>query len=444
MRFLEWARCCIAPQESGLPQSTKQLGFVLAKDRSAAQIAAQCHIPTVTANVEVQELKGQEVDSTSQIRDEKDKAERLPAPDAASASATESESDHKAPASLAATEDTLRVDAKRIDNVLNLVGELIIGKSMLQQILVEFTRRYPKDPLRGRLADSLAFQSRILNDLQHSVMKVRMMPVEQLFRRFPRIVRDISRQCGKQAELAVSGEDTDLDRSLLDTIAEPLTHLIRNAVSHGLETADERVRAGKPACGTVGLKAYHQGNQVIIEVSDDGRGIDLQRVKAKAIEQQLLAMEQSLALSETEILALVFRPGFSTAQRDQRNFRAWGRVGYRSSSVLQRLKGAVEIVNRPGHGHHLSPETSPHPGHHQDALLFRVEKRLYAIPLNAVDEIARARESDLHHVDEREVMQLRGQALQLVRLGRVRTGDSKHPRAKFSSWSSPRATANWD
>ena len=127
----------------------------------------------------------------------------------------------------------LRVEAGRIDNVLNLVGELIIGKSMLQQALSEFATRYPKELLRGKFADAMAFQSRVLNDLQRSVMKIRMVPVDQLFRRFPRMVRDVARQCGRDVELMVSGQETDLDKGILDAIAEPLTHLVRNAISHG-------------------------------------------------------------------------------------------------------------------------------------------------------------------------------------------------------------------
>ena len=137
----------------------------------------------------------------------------------------------------------MRVDAERIDTVLNLVGELIIGKSMLQQALNEFAVRYPKEAMRGRFADAMAFQSRVLNDLQRSVMKVRMVPVEQLFRRFPRMVRDVAKQCDKQVDLVLNGQDTALDKSLLDAIAEPMTHLVRNAIGHGIESAEERARA---------------------------------------------------------------------------------------------------------------------------------------------------------------------------------------------------------
>src|SRR5207248_10195116 len=181
-------------------------------------------------------------------------------------------------------ENILRVDAERIDNVLNLVGELIIGKSMLQQAFNEFAKHFPKEAMRGRFADAMAFQARVLSDLQKSVMKIRMVPVEQLFRRFPRLIRDVAKTRGRDVNLEMSGEDTDLDKSILDVLAEPLTHIIRNAVDHGIESPAERVSKGKPAQGTLWLKAYHQGNQVVIEISDDGRGIDRNRVIAKAID----------------------------------------------------------------------------------------------------------------------------------------------------------------
>src|SRR6202008_2882155 len=188
-------------------------------------------------------------------------------------------------------ENVLRVEAGRIDNVLNLVGELIIGKSMLQQALNEFSKRYPKELLRGKFADAMAFQARVLNDLQRSVMKIRMVPVDQLFRRFPRMVRDVSRQCGRDVELDIKGQDTDLDKGILDAMAEPLTHLVRNAISHGIESPEERKKLGKPTQGMVRLNAYHQGNQVIVEVTDDGRGIDVSKIRSKAIELGLTTPE---------------------------------------------------------------------------------------------------------------------------------------------------------
>ncbi len=425
--------------ESNLPQATKRVHLLLASAQPAEQIAAKCRIPTVIAHVSVDEIRISTAAKTAP-------AEATPqGPSSLPVQGTKSEADLDAPrgeppaeeeemegrvvANVAVAENILRVDAERIDNVLNLVGELIIGKSMLQQALNDFARRYPKEATRGRLADALAFQARVLGDLQRSVMKVRMVPVEQLFRRFPRMVRDVAKQCGKDVELVISGQDTDLDKSLLDAIAEPITHLVRNGISHGIETAEERARSGKPARGTIRLDAYHYGNQVIVEVNDDGRGIDTARVIAKAIEKKLISPEKAAELSESDILALVFQPGFTTAQEiTEISGRGVGLDVVQS--VLHRLKGTVEVVTRPGLGATFFLKL-PLTLAIIKALLFRVERRLYAIPLNAVAEISRAREADVHQVDNCEVLQLRGQVLPLVRLGKPHDDLSKNSLTKL-------------
>ena len=321
-------------------------------------------------------------------------------------------------------ENILRVDAGRIDSVLNLVGELIIGKSMLQQALNEFSKRYPKELLRGKFADAMAFQARVLNDLQRSVMKIRMVPVDQLFRRFPRMVRDVSRQCGREVELDISGQDTDLDKGILDAISEPLTHLVRNAVSHGIEPADERRKLGKKPEGTIRLNAYHHGNQVVVEVTDDGRGIDTQKIRAKAIELGMTTVEESAHLSETEILDFIFKPGFSTAEQvTEVSGRGVGMDVVQT--VLHRLKASISVETRPGQGTTFRLKL-PLTLAIIKALLFWVEQRLYAIPLNAVLEIARTFETEVHQVDNYEVLQLRNQVLPLLRLGRpVNDADRK-------------------
>src|SRR5205823_6922296 len=226
----------------------------------------------------------------------------------------EAQQQQSAAAASSATENSLRVDSARIDDVLNLVGELILGKSMLQQTMLEFDKRFTKDPIRSKFGDALAFQARVLNDLQKSVMKIRMVPVEHLFRRFPRIVRDVSKARGKEVGLAVSGQETDLDKSILDVLAEPMAHLVRNAVDHGIELPADRIAAGKPSQGTLRLNAYHQGNQVVIEVSDDDKGIDVKKVVARAIERRIVSHDEANRLSETEALQLIFHPGLSTAE----------------------------------------------------------------------------------------------------------------------------------
>ena len=412
----------------GSVEPMNRVEAALASERTAEQIRTKCSIPTIALHVRVTPLRAQ--------------APSHPIPPAPAA---DSEGDHEvtspaaadvaasviarfianeapptgepaaAPAVPNGPDNVLRVDAERIDSVLNLVGELILAKSMLQQTLMEFGQRFPKDVLQGKFSDAMAFQTRVLNDLQHSVMKIRMVPVDQLFRRFPRIVRDVGRQCGKEVELMVRGGQTDLDKSILDAIAEPLTHMVRNAVGHGIETAEERVRAGKRPQGTLRLGAYHQGNQVVIEVSDDGAGIDAEKVRQRALSQGLLKTEQAARLTEAETLDLILQPGFSTAEEiTELSGRGVGLDVVQS--VLGRLKGTVQIETVWGRGTTFRLRL-PLTLAIIRALLFRVEQRLYALPLNAVAEIARTVEENIHQVEHYDVLQLRNDVLPLLRLG---------------------------
>lgn len=410
------------------PAASKHVEFALASAQTVEQITAKGRIPTISEEVSIELMLAPSL-APQTAADKPNPASEA----AADATLLEAEaSTPEAPAAagagsgiVAATqENLLRVEASRIDNVLNLVGELIIGKSMLQQALSEFSKRYPKELLRGKFADAMAFQARVLNDLQRSVMKIRMVPVDQLFRRFPRTVRDVSRQCGREVELDISGQDTDLDKGILDAIAEPLTHLVRNAVSHGIEPAEERRKLGKKPQGVVRLNAYHHGNQVVVEVTDDGRGIDAHKIRAKAIELGMTTPEEAARLSEVEVLDFIFRPGFSTAEQvTEVSGRGVGMDVVQS--VLHRLKASISVETHPGQGTTFRLKL-PLTLAIIKALLFWVEQRLYAIPLNAVLEIARTFETEVHQVDNYEVLQLRNQVLPLLRLGRpVADGDRK-------------------
>jgi two-component system chemotaxis sensor kinase CheA len=415
-----------ARPQAGSTVNIKKLDLLVATSQPENDLIAKCRIPTVIREAEcfvavfgMPETSPTELELKPEFTAGEEQLE--PATPASGTGATGPRG--------AVGETMLRVDAGKIDNVLNLVGELIIGKSMLQQVMQEYARVSPKDALRARFGDAMGFQARVLNDLQRSVMKIRMVPVEQLFRRFPRIVRDAALRCDKQVELVLGGQDTDLDKSLLDAIAEPLTHIVRNAVSHGLESPAERERAGKPATGKITLNACHQANQLIVEVSDDGRGIDTEKIKAKAIATGVVTAEAAGRMSTPELLDLIFRPGFSTADEiTEISGRGVGLDVVRS--VLHRLKGTVELETHPGQGARFRLKL-PLTLAIIKALLFRVERRLYAIPLNSVSEIARAWESDLHQVDSWEVMQLRGQALPLMRLGKKSSGATDERRGKI-------------
>jgi two-component system chemotaxis sensor kinase CheA len=436
------------PVEGSL-ETGNRIEAALASEKPAEQIRAKCSIPTIALNVRVKPLRAPAPSyplppaSAADSRNKNKKKNEDASPVAAEVSAVTAEVTADVPANYApstgepaapavpgGSDNVLRVDAERIDSVLNLVGEMILAKSMLQQALLEFGQRFPKDVLRGKFSDAMAFQGRVLNDLQHSVMKIRMVPVDQLFRRFPRMVRDVARQCGKEVELVVRGGQTDLDKSILDAIAEPLTHMVRNAVGHGIETAEERVRAGKRPQGTLRLGAYHQGNQVVIEVSDDGAGIDPEKVRQRALSQGLLKAEQAARMTETETLNLILQPGFSTAEEiTELSGRGVGLDVVQS--VLGRLKGTIQIETALGRGTTFRLRL-PLTLAIIRALMFRVEQRLYALPLNAVAEIARTVEEDIHEVEHYDALQLRNDVLPLLRLGsKPRSGPETARRKVF-------------
>ncbi|MFB3813888.1 MAG: chemotaxis protein CheA [Terriglobales bacterium] len=407
---------------------------VVASDHDQQWIATKCRIPAVVSNVAVEPYLAGSAPATPtapecSLPDPPQAADVLAAP---MVGTTNAEVDTVEPAlapAHATSDNILRVDAERIDAVLNLVGELIIGKSMLHQTVNDFMRRFPRDPLRTKFTDLLAHQAQVLNELQRSVMKVRMVPVEQLFRRFPRVVRDVAKARGKDVVLQVSGQDTDLDKGILDALAEPLTHLVRNAVDHGIESPEERTAAGKPAQGTVRLDAYHQGNHVVIEVSDDGRGIDQAALAAKAVQCGLVTAEQIAHMSNSDVLELIFEPGFTTASEvTQVSGRGVGLDVVKT--VLERMKATVSVHTCPGEGCTFQLKV-PLTLAIIKALLFRVGDRLYAIPLAAVLEITRVAESEVHRVDGREVARLREDVLSLVRLTHLAGPNGSPPKKLF-------------
>ena len=395
----------------------------LASTQSEEKLFHRCRIPAIVSEVHIEQIAASQMPEHELLGDllEAQAAKVVAGRADGVAGDRAPKASTPASAAVAVAESTLRVDAARIDAVMNLVGELIIGKSMLHRALTEFDKQHARDPVRAKLADAMAFQARILDELHKCVLKIRMVPVEQLFRRFPRIVRDVAKQCGKDVALEISGQNTDLDKGILDALAEPLMHLVRNAVDHGVGSAEQRLASGKAARGTVYLNAYHQGTQVVIEVRDDGRGIDLARVRGRAVEKGIVKPEEAQRISDQDAVNLIFESGFSTAEEvTEVSGRGVGMDVVQS--VMHRLKGTVHIDTHAGQGTTFRLKL-PLTLAIIKALLFQVQQRLYAIPLNAVVEIARTRESEVHQVDHYEVLQLRNQVLPLVRLGRPRSDD---------------------
>ena len=411
---------------SGAPlQTLSSIHAALASSRPADWIRTRCTVPGIVSSVSIEPLKV--------IQDEPRDALQilLEAETAAEASLRASIDNGHGESSvdgsagtpgtqagmLGTNEAWLRVETGRIDTVMNLIGELIIGKSMLHRAIAEFDQKFPKDALRNRLGDALSFQSRVLGELQKSVMKIRMVPVEQLFRRLPRIVRDVAKVRKKEIGIEMAGQSTDLDKSVLDALAEPLAHLIRNAADHGIETPEDRLAQGKSARGTIRLDAYHQGNQVVIEIADDGRGIGHDKLVRKAIQSGVVSEKDALGMSHDEILNLIFQPGLTTAEEvTEISGRGVGMDVVKN--VMERLKGKVMVESEPGRGTTFQlvvPLTLAS----IQALMFRVDNQHYAVPLDSVLEIARTNDSEIHEIDGREVLRLRDQVLSVVRLDQL-------------------------
>lgn len=409
----------LRPEDNVAAANVEVVEAALASPQSEEKLFHRCRIPSIVSEVHIEKVAASQMPEHELLGDlleeqaakvvagaaegiEGDRTPRAPAPGSAAAAVAES---------------TLRVDAARIDAVMNLVGELIIGKSMLHRTLTEFDKQHARDPVRAKLADAMSFQARILDELHKCVLKIRMVPVDQLFRRFPRIVRDVAKQCGKDVALEISGQNTDLDKGILDALAEPLMHLVRNAVDHGVGSAEERLAAGKPARGTVFLNAYHQGTQVVIEVRDDGRGIDLALVRAEAVKKGIIKAEEAQRLSEQDALNLIFESGFSTAAEvTEVSGRGIGMDVVRT--VMDRLKGTIHVSSQKGRGTTFQLRV-PLTLASIQTLLFRVGGRLFAVPLSSVVEITRITDHEIHKVDQREVLRLREQILTLVRLNHL-------------------------
>jgi two-component system chemotaxis sensor kinase CheA len=404
------------PEDNAAAAAVDIIEAAVATAQSEDWVARRCRIPSIVSDVRVERAHAADA-AEHEMLGELLEAQAF-AVEVKGPLTKESAARREAGGAIdAVVQSTLRVDAARIESVMNLVGELIIGKSMLQGAITDFGKRFSRDPVHARLSDALAFQARVLDELHKSVLKIRMVPVEQLFRRFPRVVRDVAKLCGKDVALEIAGENTDLDKSILDGLAEPLTHLVRNAVDHGIEPPEERIAAGKPARGTIYLNAFHQGTQVVVEVRDDGRGVDRGAVRARALAKGIVSEHDARRLTDDDALNLIFTPGLSTAQEiTEVSGRGVGLDVVKS--VLEKLKGDIHISSKAGQGTAFQLRL-PLTLASVQALLFRVNERLFAVPLSSVLEISRVAEPEIHRVDQREVLQLREEILTLVRLNRL-------------------------
>ena len=309
---------------------------------------------------------------------------------------------------------TVRVDVARLDKLLDLVGELVIDRTRIARIGLKFEQQYAGNALLESLNETSVHIGRITDQLQDEIMKARMLPLDSVFSRFPRMIRDLAQKLGKEVQFEVEGQETELDRSVIEVIGDPLIHMLRNSIDHGIEMPDEREQAGKPRGGTVHLRARHQENSIIIEIEDDGRGIDPDKLKQSAVKKGVISEEAAQRLTRKEAIALIFAPGFSTAAAlTDVSGRGVGMDIVRSN--LQRLGALIDIDSRVGHGTTFRVQL-PLTLAIIRGLLVDVAGCVYALPLNAVTETLKIEADTIHVINHREVILQRGKTLPLVRL----------------------------
>ncbi|GAA8194182.1 chemotaxis histidine kinase/response regulator CheAY2 [Helicobacter pylori] len=314
-------------------------------------------------------------------------------------------------------EQTVRVDVRRLDHLMNLIGELVLGKNRLIRIYGDVEERYDGEKFLEELNQVVSSISAVTTDLQLAVMKTRMQPVGKVFNKFPRMVRDLSRELGKSIELIIEGEETELDKSIVEEIGDPLIHIIRNSCDHGIEPLEERRRLNKPETGKVQLSAYNEGNHIVIKISDDGKGLDPVMLKEKAIEKGVISERDAEGMSDREAFNLIFKPGFSTAKVVS-NVSGRGVGMDVVKTNIEKLNGIIEIDSEVGVGTTQKLKI-PLTLAIIQALLVGVQEEYYAIPLSSVLETVRISQGEIYTVDSKSVLRLRDEVLSLVRLSDI-------------------------
>lgn len=358
--------------------------------------------------IQVRDLKNIEDQSTF-TEDNNSREEKLASSNTKSNNIEKKETVKEANKKISLSNKTIRVNIERLDALMNLFEELVIDRGRLDQIAKELNHQ--------ELTETVEKMSRITNDLQSVVLTMRMVPVEAVFNRFPKMVRSLSRDLGKKIHLQITGEETELDRTVIDEIGDPLVHLLRNSVDHGIELPSERVKKGKPEEGTIELKAYHSGNHVFIEITDDGAGINREKVAKKAVSKGLITEEQKDRLTDKEIFNLILSSGFSTA--DQVSDISGRGVGLDVvKNTIESLGGSISVHSEEGIGTQFLIQL-PLTLSIISVMLVEVQKEKYAIPLTSIIETAIFKKSDIYYAHEQPVIDFRGKVVPILYLQKI-------------------------
>ena len=409
------------PSQAEIEKEDSQVGdrmvVLVHSERTEAELVNALNGVPELGSIRAQTLEHAEPDAADEPEDQDAPAATVEAAATGPKAATPTSTAAAAAAAPRGASTTIRIDVARLDALLNLVGELVIDRTRLFQLGSSLVDQFGDDRILGDLQQTALHIGRITDELQEQVMKSRMLPIESVFNRLPRVVRDVAAKQGKQIEFIVEGKDTELDRSVIEEIGDPLLHLIRNGVDHGIEKPEERTAAGKPAAGRLKLSAQHADSFIVIALEDDGKGIDVDAVKRKAVERGVVSQEAADRMSDREAVQLIFAPGLSTAEKlSDVSGRGVGMDVVRAN--VEKINGSVEVETRRGHGTTFTIRL-PLTLAIVQALLVRVAGGIYALPIHSVTETLRIEPDQIHQVNHREAIMLRDQVLPLVNLRHV-------------------------
>ncbi len=324
---------------------------------------------------------------------------------------------------------TLRVDTDKIDKVMNLTGEVVLVRNRLLNIVNYLSSAYPDDSYIDNLYETVSFLDLVTSDMQLSVMRMRMQPIKKVFGKFPRLVRDIANSLNKEVDLKISGEDTEVDKTVIEQIGDPLVHIIRNAIDHGIESKEDRLKKGKPEKGTISIDAYQKGNQIVIVVADDGKGIDVVKIKKKAVEKGLITDDDAMKMSDESAINLIFLPGFSTQDvSTELSGRGVGMDVVKTN--ISKLNGYVEVVTKKDAGSSFIISI-PLTLAIIETLMVRAGGARYAIPLTPVEEITRIPVKDIYEVVGQKVVKIRERVYPIFSLADI-LGNKSHSNEEFT------------
>ncbi|MCR8690381.1 MULTISPECIES: chemotaxis protein CheW [Campylobacter] len=399
------------PQEDSQPElesTMDQEPEVDVNSLSDAEVEAEIERLLKVRKAEDQARKDKQKQNSQESAATQESAPKVQAPK------TSKEQTTPAHSNASAVEQTIRVEVKRLDNLMNLIGELVLGKNRLLKIYDDVEERYEGEKFLEELNQVVSQLSLVTTDIQLAVMKTRMLPIAKVFNKFPRMVRDLSRELGKQIDLEISGEETELDKSIVEEIGDPLVHIIRNSCDHGVEDPKDRLAAGKPEKGIIQLKAYNEGNHIVVEIVDDGKGIDALAVKMKALERGIITEREVDSMSDKEAFSLIFKPGFSMAKQVT-NVSGRGVGMDVVKTNIEKLNGIIDIDSEVGKGTIIKLKI-PLTLAIIQSLLVGSQEEFYAIPLASVKETVRVPVDNIYTIEGKNVLRLRDEVLSLVRL----------------------------